>query len=277
MPLNPFDWTGTPFLILYAALFAAALAASAILPARRLPAGRERLVTDPDELAFLGGGAARVAESIAARLLVGGDLAVQDKSRLYVAPGRAKIALPGVAGAAAFSGELSWNDLQIGARVQARAVETRLRAQGLVIDADTQGTRRELALWPFGALAAFGLLKLVVGLSRDRPVGFLLCFLLATGLVALMRGTTLSPLTAGGATTLAHARQRGTRLRRAPAPGEEALAVALFGTVVLAGSAYAPLHQLRTAGGDTSGSDGGSGCGGGGGGGGGGGCGGCGP
>ena len=124
---------------------------------------------------------------------------------------------------------------------------------------------------PLLALIAFGAIKLMVGLSRDRPVGFLVVLLIATAILAVIRWRAIDRCTRAGRAALARVRQEAERIKAAPTRQEMATAVALFGTAVLAGSAFAPLHTLRA--GSSAGS---GGCGGGGGdGGGGGGCGGC--
>jgi hypothetical protein len=72
------------------------------------------------------------------------------------------------------------------------------------------------------------------------------------------------------------AKTRAARLKAAPTTPEMGLAVALFGTTVLAGSAYQDFHRLRSSSGDGDGGSSGDGSGGCGSGGcGGGGCGGC--
>ena len=127
---------------------------------------------------------------------------------------------------------------------------------------------------PLILLIGFGAAKLMVGDARGRPIGYLTTLVILTGLIALIRFVMLDPLTREGRGALTAMRARSDRLRRAPVGGEAALGVALFGTVVLAGSEWDDLHKLRAQGGgdggsSDSGSDGGSsGCGGGG-------CGGC--
>lgn len=113
-------------------------------------------------------------------------------------------------------------------------------------------------------------------LSRGRPVGYLTALLLLTLLLAIMRWAVIDRRTRAAIERLDHARTQSARLRRAPTEAETDRAVALFGTIVLAGSAWAGFHQLRQAsGGDVSGGGDGGSSDGGGSSGGGGGCGGC--
>ena len=113
---------------------------------------------------------------------------------------------------------------------------------------------------------ALGIAKAFIGASRDKPIGILLVLLAATGVLGFI---VLRPQwsTPAGRRALERARTTNGRAARAPLNDELMLAVALSGTEVLAGTAYAQLHAARQSGGDGGG---GGGCGGGGGG-----CGGC--
>ncbi len=75
--------------------------------------------------------------------------------------------------------------------------------------------------------------------------------------------------TLAGREALAEVQARADRLRRAPTHGEVDMAVALFGTAVLAASPWEDLHRLRSrsdggdsGGGDSAGDGGDGGCGG---------------
>lgn len=267
---NPLNWNGPAFLALYGALFVAALILAVIIPQRIRPEGRGGGV-DADGLAFLAGARPRMIEAAVARLLASGALVVQDGKRFLRGGGaggngaldRALLAAPMPAGWAAF---------EKAAKPHAGPVERRLIGNGLLID---RGAARQIGLiaaLPFVALFGLGIAKLLVGLSRGKPVGFLIAFLVVTAIAILIRIFAVDRRTQRGRIALAEARIRHERLRRAPTNDETGTAVALFGTVVLAGSAFAGLHQMRrddnSSGGDGSSSGGdGGGCGGG--------CGGC--
>jgi hypothetical protein len=82
--------------------------------------------------------------------------------------------------------------------------------------------------------------------------------------------------TVAGITAVMQMREKSSRLRRAPQAGEAGIAVALFGTGILVGTPWEPVHAMRQQGsGDGSGGGGGSDSSSDGGGDGGGGCGGC--
>ena len=147
---------------------------------------------------------------------------------------------------------------------------------GLLMDGWTALQLRFWQTTPYLLLFAFGWTKVQIGEARGKPVGFLIALLVITVVFALLRFAVLDRRTRAGKEVIEEARERSERLRRAPAEGETGLAVALFGTAVLAGSAWGDFHRMRAASGDGGsggGGDGGSGCGGGGCGGGG--CGGC--
>ncbi|VVT13498.1 conserved hypothetical protein [Erythrobacter sp. EC-HK427] len=107
-------------------------------------------------------------------------------------------------------------------------------------------------------------------------MGFLVGLTALAAVLGIIRFLKFNPRTRAGEQTLAEAQERASRLKSAPRGEEVGFAVALFGTAVLVGTPFEPLHAMRQAqqGGDSGGggcgSDGGGdgGCGGGG-------CGGC--
>lgn len=274
--MSPFDLTGGPFLQLYAALFVLALVAGLVIPRWLRPEGDTPRSPSVDELAFLAGGRTRFADSVVARLLTRRALAMTGKGKFAIDDGEAG------EGAAersvlALSSPAGWGAIERTLGAHAASIEERLAASGLLMSGPVTLQMRFWQTSPYLLLLAFGAIKLEVGLSRDRPVGYLTMFLIATAVVALIRFLAVDRKTRGGREALADARSRADRLQRAPTTPETGMAVALFGTAVLAGSSWSDFHRMRTANsnagdGGSSGGDGGSGCGGGGGGGG---CGGC--
>ncbi|MBA4762030.1 TIGR04222 domain-containing membrane protein [Sphingomonas sp.] len=270
--MGPFDWTGGPFLLLYIILLAIVVLLGVIIPARMRPEGRRRPVTDPEQLAYLAGGSTRLADTVTARLLAAKALVVGEKGRLDIISRNAATATE--TGVLALSAPLDWARIERAVRPEATRIQSDLERAGLMLD---RGERANLCYWallPYAMLLMFGATKLAIGVDRDRPVGFLIALLVVTAILALIRAGTIARLTRAGTEALATARKNADRIRRAPRSAEAGLAVALFGTAVLAGSELDAFHKLRAASGDSgsggdSGSDsGGSGCGGGG-------CGGC--
>jgi uncharacterized protein (TIGR04222 family) len=270
--MSPFDLTGGPFLTLYGALFAMALVAGFIIPRWLRPDGGSTRALDPEQLAWLAGGRDRVSDSVVARLLANGSLSLIGSKFDINAQGRGSTAAE--RSVLALRSPASWGKVDGALKRHSSAIEERLVASGLLIDGSTGWQMRFWQTLPYLLLIGFGAIKLDIGISRDRPVGFLTIFLVVTAVFALIRFLALDRRTRAAIEALSDARARSERLQRAPTPGEMDMAVALFGTAVLVGSGWAGFHQLRSA---SSGSDGGSsssdgggssGCGGGG-------CGGC--
>lgn len=275
MTLNPFNLSGPEFLTLYAFGFAAAIFAGMALPAWLRPEGRDQALRDVDALAYLAGGARRFTDAVLARLLARGALAVEKRELVARAPDAGESAAERTV--LRLPKPISVHSAESALASEAEPVERRLVAAGLLIDAAAARRLRWRQTAPYLALLGFGAIKWVVGVWRDRPVGFLTALLLLTAVLAVVRWHNVDRRTRAGERLLRHEQARADRLRRAPMPHETDQAVALFGTAVLAGSAYAGYHDLRRPtggdGGGSASSDGGDS--GGGDGGGGGGCGGC--
>lgn len=272
MSLGPFDLTGGPFLLLYCALLVVTIIAGLVLPRWLRPAGAAPRRTDPEPLAFLAGGALRLAETVTARMLETRQLVIDNKK--FVA-GNGGGSTPAERSVLALPPPANWVQVAVAAGGHAGAVRARLVADGLLMDG---WTALQLRFWqtsPYFLLLAFGWTKLLIGEARGRPVGYLTMLLILTAVLALIRFAVLDRRTRAGHDVLAEARARSERFQRAPASGEAGMAVALFGTAVLVGSGWEDFHRMRTADSGSSGSDGGSSDGGGGSGCGGGGCGGC--
>ena len=274
MSLGPFDLTGEPFLILYIALLVAAVAAGLVLPARLRPQGRAQTVSDLDLLAVLTGGKARFVETLVARLLARGALVFAGENAF--APKRgARGDSAAEMRVLALSAPIKWTTIQSQLADYAGPVARRLASSGLHLTDDEAARTRWWQTLPFVLLIGFGTVKLMVGEMRERPVGFLIALLVVTAICSVIRWFVLDRRTQAAHDALADAARRNERLKRAPTGDEIGTAVALFGTGVLAGSAWGDFHRMRLSGdsggdGGSSGgdSDGGSGCGGGG-------CGGC--
>lgn len=241
--MNPLNWDGPTFLVFYGLALIVAIPLAWILGRIARPGGRTQALNDADSLAYLAGRDGRFAEGVASRLMASGAIEVEGRefrrgSGVSLAlSDRAVLALPSPFG---------WKDIVAALKPEGAALERRLVANGLLLDS---GERRRLALIatsPFLLLLLIGGLKLVVGFSRGAPVFFLVVLLFITFVLAMMRWAMVSDKTGAGRAALKAARRQHDRLRRAPTARETDLAVALFGTTVLAGSAFAAFHQLRT-------------------------------
>lgn len=240
--MNPLNWDGPTFLIFYVLALIVAIPLAWILGRIARPGGRTQTLSDADSLAYLAGRGDRFAEGVAARLMASGAIEVEGRefrrgTGVSMALGdRAVLALPSPFG---------WKDVVAALKPEGAALERRLVANGLLLDG---GERRRLALIatsPFLLLLLLGGLKLIVGFARGAPVFFLVVLLFVTFVLAMMRWGMVSDQTRAGRAALKEARRRHDRLRRAPTTRETDLAVALFGTTVLAGSAFAAFHLMR--------------------------------
>jgi uncharacterized protein (TIGR04222 family) len=274
MTFAPYDMTGPDFLGLYASLLAAAIVSGFLIPLLCRPAGRSQRVTDPDQLAFLAGGARRVRESVVADLLASRRLMMRGRNRFQPVPGARTGSGLGER-ILALHWPIRWRDIRLALEAAIGTLVQRLIAAGLLMNREELIRTRFLAILPYLLLFAFGAGKWLVGMVRGRPLEDLSALLIATALFAGLRWFRIDPRTWAGRQAVSAEKGLAERLSRAPTSPEMGMAVALFGTLVLAGSSFEGFHKVRKNVGGSSCGDGG--CGGscGGGGGCGGGCGGC--
>lgn len=306
MTLNPLNFNGPTFILFYLVLLTLVVGGAASLrQVLRSPAGKAADgELDPYEVAYLAGGKGLAIRAAMASLVNRGALRVRrvkakalrfftvtKEFRLLAAKplNASSPALEQTIHSAAGGDGQSLPKLQQAADNQAAELAQRLRRFGLLLD---EGQAAKARWWPALLIAALGLLgviKIAVGISRGKPIGYLFLAVLGTFFIAALFLRAVSRSRAGDL-VLANLRDRHERLNVAAhgpahdiAATEVVLATALFGMAVVAGG---PLDELRTAlraplnqgGGGGSSGCGGSGCGGsgcGGGGCGGGGCGGC--
>ncbi|MGH6652397.1 MAG: TIGR04222 domain-containing membrane protein [Sphingopyxis sp.] len=262
--MNPLNWDGPTFLVFYVLALIVAIPLAWILGRLARPGGRVQPLGDADSLAYLAGRETRLAEGVAARLMASGAIEVEG-SEFRQGSGAAAAAASDRA-VLALASPFGWKDIVAALRPESAALERRLVAGGLLLDAAERRRVGLIATAPFLLLLLVGGAKLLLGLARGKPILFLAILLVITLVIALVRWTGVSDQTRAGRSALKEARQEHDRLKRAPTARETDLAVALFGTTVLAGSAYAAFHQLRTpadsGGWSSDSSSSGSGCGG---------------
>ncbi|WP_156442693.1 TIGR04222 domain-containing membrane protein, partial [Sphingomonas sp. CCH9-H8] len=152
--MGPFDWTGGPFLLLYIILLAIVILLGIIIPARMRPEGRQRPVTDPEALAYLAGGSARLADAVTARLLAAKALVVGDKGRFDILSRNAATAAE--TGVLALTAPLDWARIERAVRPQATRIQTDLERAGLMLDRSERANLRYWALLPYAMLLMFG-------------------------------------------------------------------------------------------------------------------------
>lgn len=270
------SWTGSDFLLFYAGLLGFACVVAWWIPARLRGPGRQGAVDDLESVAVLAGGPDRLADAVLAELYVRGALSVQGRGQLAVADGSLG-GSPAAKALMTLDPPLTTDAARKVLAVHAERVAARLQRAGLLLRPEEHMRLRWLSITPFAALLLLGLYRQRAGDAIGEPTGFLVILLAATVLCAIIRFAKSDPRTQAGIAAARQLQDRSTRTSRAPRPEEAAMAVALFGTAVLVGTPWEPVHAMRQQGsgegGSTeasseSGSDASSGCGGGG-------CGGC--
>jgi len=267
------SWTGSDFLLFYSVLLGFAAASAWWMPSLLREPGRRASLDDLDSVAVLVGGPNRLADSAMAELYVHGGLVGGEKGKLAVTRCEAPVS-PAAKTLLAAGDQLSFADAKKALDTHADVVAARLQRAGLLMRDADYSRLRWLSIAPFAALFLLGLYRQRAGDALDEPTGLLVFLLIVTFALAIIRFVTIDPRTQAGIEAVRDLREKNGRFSRAPMADEAAMAVALFGTTVLVGTPWEPVHALRrpegdggSGGGDSSG-DGGSGCGGGG-------CGGC--
>lgn len=270
------SYSGMEFLFLYIALLVTSMAAGVWIPAVMRPDGRRTSVSEMEEVAVLAGGADRHVGAVLSALFARDALDRAGKHMLRVVRQSVgeteseKSVLRKV-------GDFTIREARATLKVQAERIEARLIRNGLLLDSGDRWRLRLLSIVPYAVLFVIGLYRQQAGSALGEPTGLLIGLLIITAFFALIRLGTINPRTKGGNYALRDLEKQSSRLSRAPKPVDAGLAVAIFGTGVLVGTPWEPLHAVQRANGsgsDSGGSDGDS-DGGDGGGGGCGGCGGC--
>lgn len=286
---NPLDLTGPEFLALY--LFLGVMCifwnvlARSILNTGPIPPDSNPEVTDY-ELAYLLGDKERLFQTATVKLTQQSHL-VFDASETNLQPGTPlafqadpieRSVVTSYARGASPQRAIKSCSMPL------EAMETKLIEAGLLTTPAKRSTIRWMTTIPFICLFLFGIIKIIIGITRDKPVGILVGFSIACIIVTLMVMASAPRLTGFGKRFTSMLRSRHLALRTdkeqfSPTNDHIGLPVALFGAGVLVGSAYDRLGRTLKPIGDSGDSSSSGGCstdsGGGGGDGGGGGCGGC--
>jgi uncharacterized protein (TIGR04222 family) len=273
MEWNPFDWTAEPFLILYATLAVLFFMAAFFFRSRLGPATVRSARLRDLELAYLAGGANRLGDVALLCLTANGGATIDAKtSKINVSDQSPLAAIADHATPLAVAPDMTRAQFQKAVKPLADRTQSLLETLGFSPTDDEVAAFRMPVLLAAVCLLVFGAIKAFVGASRHHPVGLLIILLIVTGVIAVFMLASRPLRTRAGTAALETYKETYARPSRAPLDHEMMLAVALSGTVVLTGTAYARVHAaaqtMRDGGG---GGDGGGGCGGGGGGG----CGGC--
>ncbi|MBX3415678.1 MAG: TIGR04222 domain-containing membrane protein [Pirellulales bacterium] len=194
--INPLEMRGVEFLVLYVLLFMVAFVGSIWL--RRYLRGGHAATTlsthdlDPYEMAYLAGGMRRTINTALAELVHRGHLESDGKTP----PTFAQRTRPGADSHAieqkvyhSFDGQQQGGTVQTAQRDGDAYCETilqKLREAGLVVSSEANWLAVLIPLSIFMGLTAFGYWKISVGMSRERPIGFLVTACVITLLVGLV-------------------------------------------------------------------------------------------
>jgi uncharacterized protein (TIGR04222 family) len=289
---NPLEFRGPKFLLFYAAAFVAACVWAIMVRAdARDPSevDSKPLELDAYDMAYLNGGAKLVVNTAIATLCQRGALAPRHDGTLRgpsASEGPPAVSMHRIERAvyelARSRGSVSSDTIRSRVEPSALEIGRRLKGAGLIVTDDVNLTAVWRSLMILMLVVVLGVVKMVVGLERGRPVGFLLLACLGSGVAGLAVFGRPLHRTRRGDLALDYLRTKyGLRNHPEAAPDTGvalAIGVALWGPSALIGEQFAKLRAaLRSASESGSGwSSCGSSCGGGCGGGGcGGGCGGC--
>jgi uncharacterized protein (TIGR04222 family) len=281
---NVFDWYGPEFLVFYAVCLIIAVLWCRRLHERvmkRFEVPGTPVLDDPYEIAYLSAGAPRVAQLAVVRLIASGKVEWVKKifsTRLMLKgdPSQSglKRAEAAVLDAIRKRGEKGLRASEAGQHVNAviPALEARLAKLGLRPTASEKASAGIMKTWPLSLLLIFGAIKLMIGLSRDKPVWFLVVGLILTLILIFVMARTGGHLTPAGADLLGRLRlqHRDRRSLRVESPAQDlggvSLGMALFGASTLASvagmeSLHKDLHRQMGHTGSDGGGGGSGGCG----------------
>jgi uncharacterized protein (TIGR04222 family) len=258
--MNPFDWSGPEFLALYVAVLIGAIGIAIglrwllRLPACEPPA--EALELSPYLLAYLAGGARRAIDTVIVRLMRSRSLALDaDTGKLCQqgdspSPKANKLKRVVYAAAGPKPGK-HINDIHAAAAAVADQMREPLKSFGLVLTAGEAVTLRLTSAAVIILAGLFGLAKVIIGVARDRPVGFLRGLLVLTLIVAVVFVIKRPFRSRRGDTLLRRLRHDNAALQYAAgrsvnrlADTDLVLALGLFGLSVLAAG---PLRNAYTS------------------------------
>lgn len=276
--LNPYALKNKEFLTLLACSMIGAVVLGRVVRSwMRTPnpkPGDEDVQLDWEQTAFLAGGAGRLTTAAIARLVGRGFAEVRDGGKMLGAVGGGDLAVLSDSERAVFRGLPVSNDVASLKPVQT-AVEAayasraaRMEQDGLLLSGGSRGQIYLAALIPLMlVILCLAVPRLAMGTQAKHPVQYLVVTMAVGGILGLVITVAGSlRLSNRGRALLAKQKERHEALRAGTkweSNNDAGMAVALFGTAVLAGTAIAPLqtwYPRQTSESSSSGC-GGSGCG----------------
>jgi len=206
-----FDWTGPPFLMFYLICLVAGgiwcwqRAGRALIP-YEVP-GELPVLEDPYEVAYLAAGAPRVTQMAVARLI---QLDVVEWKKGFTGSRLIRKTADTPAGLKSIEERL-WNHLErkgdkglsvseLSSLLAAHypPVAASLALRGLRPTADERRSAVMAAVWPVIVLLGIGVIKVVIGVSRDKPVLFLMGLIIVTLILIVVISGRIGRLTRTG-------------------------------------------------------------------------------
>jgi uncharacterized protein (TIGR04222 family) len=255
--LNPLDWSGPQFLMGYAVFlvvaFVAARVSQHLLRTPAEPPEPSELKLHPYEVAALQD-LDTVTQTAVATLVRNGQLSIADGDLRIASelPSDAHRLEKAVYRKVKHDEGATPTELHAAVKMEMAALERALHLRGFLMTREQARRLMWTSLLIFTAALGLGVLKVLIGISRDRPVAFLVFLLiLATGLgYSILGSSGNSRRSRRGDAALKLLREENQPLLVTVASegpslnsGHLAMAVALFGTSALAGSSH---RELRT-------------------------------
>ena len=271
LPINPFDLSAGRFLSLYVTLMVVVSIGCLLWrrALRRQHDGSDRPPTlDTWQSAYLAAGPARVVDAGVADLLAHGVLAWDIRTRrLRIARDEA-VDEPLAQIVKCVRADGAPKKVVRRCTPMLDSIRRSLVARHLWFDTEPARRIAALSSIPAWLLVGFGVLRILLGITRGRPVEDLTVLVVLSTVGALFLLLRRPARTPAGDRVLAALKARHAHAIRAPRIDDLALGVALAGTMVLATTAHGGYHQARNPSGDGGGGgesgdgDGGGGCGG---------------
>ena len=247
--LNPFDLPGPTFLLLYIVILVVACVLTFVLRKSAKAADHypnlKGVSFDAYETAYLNGGPKLVVETAIATLVKSNALHLSfvDYTLSPVAVS-SRVSHPfeqTIYGLVASREATTIKRIKAKAAMATSQIGERLKTLGLILDQQQIVIAQTLPLILFVLVLLFGSIKLLVGFSRGRPIGFLLVLCLMSAFIAYRLYKSPPLRTASGDSVLEALQQENAALgftaKSQPeqlAAGDVSLAMALFGMTALA-------------------------------------------
>lgn len=234
---SPLDYSGGEFLSFYLKLLLAAVVLSEILRRVMTPKTEPSGHLTPAEIALLDGGEERAIHVLEVEQMAEGRLSYDPTTRLLTDTSKAR-GPQLAADLAALRQSFGSGAQSIRHRLLKPLIDS-LQRRGLLLEPGQRTRIALISLLPLLAPLAFGVAKVNIGLSRNKPVVFLVLLLIFTAIVLLVQFTRAPRISTGVKGWLKRQRAQHARVSAAPTQQEWGKAVALFGLTAVAGTALA--------------------------------------